>query len=71
MKTNEENIKNLKSEQILQFLVSDVLKTDFFEPVFFELYQYLNEKFYIKNKLLRNLEAEYTFEKNKKKSKEE
>ena len=71
MKTNEENIKNLKSEQILQFLVSDVLKTDFFEPVFFELYQYLNEKFYIKNKLLRNLESEYFYEKNKKKNKED
>ena len=66
MKTNEENIKGLKSEQILQFLVSDVLKTDFFEEVFFELYQYLNKKFYIKNKLLRNLEAEYYYEKNKK-----
>ncbi len=35
MKTNEEIIKNLKSEQLLQFLVSEVLKTDFFE---FEFY---------------------------------
>ena len=67
MKANEEIIKTLKSEQILQFLVSDVLKTDFFEEVFFDLYLYLNKKFYIKNKLLRNLEAEYTYEKSKKK----
>ena len=71
MKTNEENIKNLKSEQILQFLVSEVLKADFFEEVFFELYQYLNKNFYIKNKLLRNLETEYFYEKNKKKNKED
>ena len=71
MKTNEENIKNLKSEQILQFLVSDILKTDFLEEVFFELYQYFSEKFYIKNKLLRNLESEYFYEKNRKKNKEE
>ena len=67
MKANEEIIKTLKSEQILQFLVSEVLKTDFFEEVFFDLYLYLNKKFYIKNKLLRNLEAEYTYEKSKKK----
>ena len=71
MKTNEENMKNLKSEQILQFLVSDVLKTDFFEEIFFELYQFFSEKFYIKNKLLRDLESEYFYEKNKKKNKEE
>ena len=71
MKTNEEILKNLKSEQILQFLVSEVLKTDFFEESFFELYLYLNKKFYVKNKLLRNLESEYFYEKNKKKSKEE
>ena len=31
----------------------------------------MNKKFYIKNKLLRNLEAEYIFEKKKKKNKEE
>ena len=70
MKSNEENIKNLKSEQILQFLVSDILKTEFFEEGFFELYQYLNKKFYIKNKLLRNLESEYFYEKNKKNNKD-
>ena len=71
MKANEEILKTLKSEQILQFLVSEVLKTDFFEEGFFELYLYFSKKFYIKNSLLRNLEAEYTFEKNKKKSKDE
>ena len=71
MKANEEIIKTLKSEQILQFLVSEVLKTDFFEEVFFDLYLYLNKKFYIKNKLLRNLEAEYTNEKSKKKNNED
>jgi hypothetical protein len=71
MKANEEILKTLKSEQILQFLVSEVLKTDFFEEGFFELYLYFSKKFYIKNSLLRNLEAEYTFEKNKKKIKEE
>ena len=71
MKTNEEIIKNLKSEQLLQFLVSEVLKTDFFEETFFELYQYLSKKFYIRNKLLRNLESEYFYELNKKKNKEE
>ncbi len=71
MKANEEILKTLKSEQILQFLVSEVLKTDFFEEGFYELYLFFSKKFYIKNSLLRNLEAEYTFEKNKKKSKEE
>ena len=71
MKANEEILKTLKSEQILQFLVSEVLKTDFFEEGFFELYLYFSKKFYIKNSLLRNLEAEYTFEKNKKKSQDE
>ena len=71
MKINEEKINHLKPEQILQFLVSDVLKSDFFDEKFFESYLEMSQKFYIKNKLLRNLEAEYTFEKNKKKSKEE
>ena len=71
MKANEEILKTLKSEQILQFLVSEVLKTDFFEEGFFELYLYFSKKFYIKNSLLRNLEAEYTFEKNKKKNQDE
>ena len=70
MKINEEKINKLKTEQILQFLVSDVLKSDFFDEGFFEIYLEMSKKFYIKNKLLRNLEAEYTFEKNKKKNKE-
>ena len=70
MKSNEEKIKNLKTEQILQFLVSDVLKSDFFDEGFFEIYLEMSKKFYIKNKLLRNLEAEYIYEKNKKKNKE-
>ena len=70
MKINEEKINKLKSEQILQFLVSDVLKSDFFDEGFFEIYLEMSKKFYIRNKLLRNLEAEYLFEKNKKKNKE-
>ena len=69
MKTNEEKINKLKTDQILQFLVSDVLKSDFFDEGFFEVYLEMSKRFYISNKLLRNLEAEYTFEKNKKKSK--
>ena len=69
MKINEEKINKLKSEQILQFLVSDVLKSDFFDEGFFEIYLEMSKKFYIRNKLLRNLEAEYLFEKNKKKNK--
>ena len=71
MKTNEEKINNLKSDQILQFLVADVLKSDFFDEGFFEIFLEMSKKFYIKNRLLRNLEAEYIFEKNKKKNKEE
>ena len=70
MKTNEENINKLKPDKILQFLVADVLKSDFFEEGFFEIYLEMSKRFYIKNKLLRNLEAEYKFEKNKKKNKE-
>ena len=70
MKINEEKINHLKQEKILQFLVSDVLKSDFFDESFFESYLEMSKKFYIKNKLLRNLEAEYTYEKNKKKIKE-
>ena len=31
----------------------------------------IDQKFYIKNKLLRNLESEYFYEKNKKKNKED
>ena len=54
----------------MQFLVSDVLKSDFFDEGFFEIYLEMSKKFYIKNKLLRNLEAEYIYEKNKKKNKE-
>ena len=71
MKINEEKINHLKQEKILQFLVSDVLKSDFFDESFFESYLEMSKKFYIKNKLLRNLEAQYIFEKNKKKNKEE
>ena len=71
MRVNEEIMKDLKPEQILQFLVSDVLKSDFFDEGIFELYLYLSKKFYIKNKLLRNLESEYIYEKNKKKNKDE
>lgn len=71
MKTNEEKISKLKHEQILQFLVVDILKSDFFDEKYFEMFLEMSKKFYIKNKLLRNLEAQYTFEKNKKKNKEE
>ena len=70
MKTNEEKINKLKPDKILQFLVNDVLKSDFFDEGFFEIYLEMSKKYYIKNKLLRNLEAEYIFEKNKKKNKE-
>jgi hypothetical protein len=70
MKINEENISKLKPDEILQFLVTDVLKSDFFNENFFENYLEMSKRFYIKNKLLRNLEAEYMFEKEKKKNKE-
>ena len=69
MKINEENISKLKTDDILQFLVSDILKSDFFNDNYFEIYLEMNKRFYIKNKLLRNLEAEYMFEKEKKKNK--
>ena len=71
MKTNEEKISKLKHEQILQFLVVDILKSEFFDEKYFETFLEMSKKFYIKNKLLRNLEAQYIFEKNKKKNKEE
>ena len=70
MKINEEKINKLKPDQILQFLVTDVLKSDFFDEGFFEMYLEMSKKYYVRNKLLRNLEAEYIFEKNKKKNKE-
>ena len=70
MKINEEKINKLKPDQILQFLVTDVLKSDFFDEGIFEMYLEMSKKYYIRNKLLRNLEAEYIFEKNKKKNKE-
>ena len=70
MKINEDNINKLKPDEILQFLITDVLKSDFFNENFFENYLEMSKRFYIKNKLLRNLEAEYMFEKEKKKNKE-
>ena len=62
IKRFEEKIKALQYDQILHFLLSDVIKSDFFKNEKYELFIKEMKSIKINKKLIADLGAEYTFE---------
>ena len=50
---------NLKYDEMMHFLINDILKSDFFGPKNKELIEKSLTFFKIKKKLVKNIEAEY------------
>ena len=55
----ETYIMNLKYEEMMQFLINDILKSDFFAEKNKELIEKSLDFYKIKKKLVKNIEAEY------------
>ena len=55
----ESYIMNLKYDEMMHFLINDILKSDFFGPKNKELIEKSLNFFKIKKKLVKNIEAEY------------
>ena len=55
----ESYIMNLKYDEIMHFLINDILKTEFFGPKNKELIEKSLDFYKIKKKLVKNIEAEY------------
>ncbi len=63
LKINEEQIFKLNYENILQFLINNILKTEFFENSFVDKIDDLIKESKITKKLIKNLELEFEIEK--------
>ena len=63
LKMNEEKIFGLNYENILQFLINNILKTEFFENSFVDKFDDLIQEFKIPKKLIKDLELEIEYEK--------
>ena len=55
----ETYIMNIKYDQMMQFLINDILKSDFFAQKNMELIEKSLDFYKIKKKLIKNIEAEY------------
>jgi len=63
LKINEEKIFRLNYENILQFLINNILKTEFFENSFVDKFDDMIHEFKIPKKLIKDLELEIEYEK--------
>ena len=63
LKNYENNIINLKFEELLHFLIGNILKSDFFQKENYEQLMKISINFKIKNSLISDIENEYEMKK--------
>jgi len=59
LKNYEDHILQLKYEDLLQFLINDIVRGGFFNDTNYDNYLNISNSFKIKNGLVSNLENEY------------
>ena len=59
LKVYENKIINFPSEELLHFLIGDIIKEDFFDNENFDKFMYILFNFKIEDELLKNLEKEF------------
>ena len=60
LKNYEDNILQLKYEDLLQFLINDIVRGGFFNDTNYENYITISNRLEIKKGLIKNLENEYS-----------
>ena len=71
LKSNEDKLWKMDNNELVKFLIEDIFNSEIFNDKCFQLYLELNKKFYVKNRIMKNLETEYVYKKNQKKSSEQ
>ncbi len=59
LKNYEDHILQLKYEDLLQFLINDIVKSGFFNDTNYDNFITISNSFNLKNGLMSNLENEY------------
>ena len=70
LKSNEAKLWEMDNNQLAKFLIEDIFDSEIFSDKCFDSYIEMNRKFNVKNEIMKNLEIEYVYKKNQKKSSE-